>query len=337
MGSSSRPVLAKADWSDDGDAPHKDEFLLSNWFVTDLSLDVMNRHNGGAVSELQQWGVTVCEADVLKLSVHPTFRTRWPSLIVMSNLCPPTQFRDYLGHLLKTYAKFNANGCDRRQYYSAICYEAVLGQMEAATVVSITRCSDQLVPGQTPSEISRMRPVPNYQPQACNHAPEEALFPIANGHKLQVQVNHGGPLDPRDFLKLGGQFDLVEMCATATALGMRVLFLAEWDAALSHSCARCVRQMQSLGMIPPLEYKKPASILPRSLGGWADRADLYPNFIEYAEARRREECLAHLAEFCERNGLSGIPIGWPPKDALYPHAYLNAAVMWFFSDVCEVE
>ena len=76
MGSSSRPVLAQADLSDDGDALHNDEFLLSNWFVTDLSLDVMNRHNGGAVSELQQRGATVCEADLLKLSVHPIFHAR---------------------------------------------------------------------------------------------------------------------------------------------------------------------------------------------------------------------------------------------------------------------
>ena len=308
------------------------DLTLDNWLVTDLNLDVM-KHHGTSYAALQQFGVKIQEMDAFQLLHNPELtQSAQPALIIMSNVCPPTAYKDYLGQLIRSYAGFDASAGYRRQYYSAICYESVLGQVEGATVVSISRLSDGMIMGKTPSLVAPMVELPEYRPKACNHPPDAPLHVIQGGRELQVRVNVGGVLDPRNFLNNEGKFDIVSVCASATALGFKLVFLAEWDGGLSHCCAKGVLRCHANGLIPCMDVKMWMKITPRALAGWTGG---YRECVEYAKDQRREQVLASLAEFLQKNGLPAIPPTWPSRDELEAHASLNAAAMWFWAQVVE--
>ena len=155
---------------------------------------------------------------------------------------------------------------------------------------------------------------------------------IHGGRELQVRVNIGGPLDPRNFLNNGGRFDIVSVLDPATALGFKIVFLAEWDGNLSHCCAKGVLRMHASNIIPCMDVKMWLKIMPRVLAGWTGG---YDECVEYAKDQRREQVLEILAEFLKKNGLPALPPTWPSRDQLEPHSSLNAAAMWFWAQVVD--
>ena len=331
MSTESASIANAMTTTDDDDSESSvdvDGSLLGNWVVTDLALDVLQQHP--AWPALQGLGVRRREADAFRICIDPEFQSQEPTLVIMSCFYPPSECSDYLRKLIKHYARFDPNAADRRRYYAAFAHDAVEAQMEHATVITVSRITDEIVAGKTPTLLAPMVNIPGYCPKACNRKLSAPLLHLQAGDQLQVKVNLQGPLDPRTFLNCEGAFDLVLACASATALGFKVAFLGEWDGALSHQCACGVRSICARKEVPPLRHLGQQQPIPlRTLGGWTGR---YQDFYSYAVDKRYEDLLRSMAKSHQQLGDTGATVV-VPHDTIQPHASLNAACMWFFADL----
>ena len=293
--------------------------LLKNWIITDIDCGVLNRHNGPM---LERYGATIKNIDIFQL-FRDTELTGSPCLVVMGCLCPPTSHKDYLIHLIKKYNNFNPNPAERRTAYDSWAFEAVVGQMEKATVVQIVRSGDYQKTGSTPAVTAPLAHVPGYIARACNHPQDDELVPLQGQQHMVAKISTRGPLDPRDFVGYAGAFNLVGACASATALGMKVLFLAEWDGSLSWGCALGMMYVGHCQDCPIIDYQTPVAPLERTLGG--ETGD-YRDFYMHAESHR---CIELFEKIKKEGGV--LPEVWPPN--LQPHASLNAAAMWYHATI----
>ena len=293
---------------------------MSHWVASDLDTEVLRAHNG---ARLEQLGVEIVEQNAFDL--HTTRWANEPNLVVMSCMCPPIASKSYLQRLLKIYNKWEPSGMDARCYYSAILFEAVVGQLPGSTVVSICRAIDYMVPGSVPQVVSPMRSVPGYKPKACNHAAGADLHELQGGASLRMRFNLDGCLAPTSLAFASSAIDLVDMCAAAEAHQVNVIFLGEWDGALCAACKEACRTPRMSTTFGPSRQRTSADAPVRELG--RSKGD-FSAFREHAEERRCEELLREWGDAVRDGHCEQEPV--PPR-GLEPHVGINAAVMWFFA------
>ena len=113
---------------------------LRNWVVSDINTDVLHRH---CAPTLERLGATIMEIDIFQMFRHVELAAG-PALVIMGCVCPPVSHRDSLGRYINKYQNYNPNGYERRMWYDAFAFEAVVGQMSRATVVQIVRAGDSV-------------------------------------------------------------------------------------------------------------------------------------------------------------------------------------------------
>ena len=288
--------------------------LFSRWVCSDINTDVLMKHNGPT---LLDEGVAIETLNVFRL-----FESKYcgeDCLIVMSCLCPPTDWKEILQHLHTKYAKWTPDGPSTRSWYDTLCYEAVVAQMTRATVCSIARSGDLIWPCKTPAILCPMAPVPWYKPKACNHAADKPLHELAGGESLTMRASLNGPISVCQFIKADGRIELLDLCRKALSINIHVLFLAEWDGALCRACVNAFRY-QTISYQPNLHVARatPKRKLNSSTGY------TYPEFFEHAEGNWLEELL--------RNCLGDVVL---PQEVLAElrvnkRACISTAVMWHY-------
>eukprot|EP00959_Pyramimonas_sp_CCMP1952_P353149 7398781-Pyramimonas_sp.AAC.1 len=87
-------------------------------------------------------------------------------------------------------------------------FEAVAGQAELATVVSICRSCDLIKAGPTASVLAPLSHVPGYVAKQQYLSPSGQLQDLFGGQHLVCRASTGGPLDPGEFLGSRGYLDL---------------------------------------------------------------------------------------------------------------------------------
>ena len=313
----SRMAERWADMAEDAEVVQQ----LSLWEASDLRTEVMQRHFGPT---LQQMGVQVRERDLFQLFQDGDLARR-PAIVIIACLCPTKELRSELDNLLYTYLRRRVDAAERRIVYDAITYEAAVGQLPQATVVSISRRSDCLRATSTPSTVLSMKRIIGYTPVECHHGPDEALRPLNDAHELVARINTTGPCNPQSFTDANGEFNLPAMCFQATVWNWPVLFTGEWDGSLCHACAFEVWA----NMLPATIPRQPAPFqcrhVSKVMGGHVGQ---YAEFYDYAEERRITQLLgARLWHISQQNEVdSELPV-----QAIQPHVKLNAAVMWHFA------
>ena len=294
---------------------------FSKWLVSDLDLTALNLHAG---ESLRQMGIHISVLDFFTLFEHEELQV--PSLVIMSCVAPPTSHYPVLRHLIKRYQHYTPDDGDARQYYAAFAFEAVIGQLPAASVVSVCRKSDRLFHGSSPATVAALEPVPGYAPKSC-HCDARSLQPLKGARDLVAQVSLGGPIDPTAYLG-GGKLDMIQMCAEASRRGVQIVFLAEWDGSLSLGVARGVFHHQQARSLRPLSWKAWWSVFPeRKMKDWSGA---YSEFHEYALDWRANDLLKELERRAQMGDQSE---GLPLPQSLQPHANVNAACMWFFASL----
>ena len=312
----------------DAGVERTDGFSLANWFVTDISTDTLRLNHG---PQLQRYGARVLAVDLFEM--FKLQELQGPSLIIVSCLCPTTEMVPRLCDLIRKYGHFNPDAAQRRSMFDSWAFEAIVGQMPSATVVSLCRTSDMLKPGSTPCISAPMDTVPGYVPKACNHPPGDNLHELSGGSAINARVSLNGPLHPSEYIGPTGKFNLVEACCTATALGIKVVFLAEWDGSLSLGCAHGVMHYEITHNIPSLIYKAPSRVPEvRTMNGYTLT---YRDFFDYAEEREAFAVFCRLAGQAAERDEFEMPADWPPHGILQPFTSLNAGCMWFYSKVSE--
>ena len=297
------------------------------WVASDLSTECLLHYSG---RRLEQLGVAVHQQNVFEL--HKTHWVNSRNLVIMSCICPPEHMKNHLAHLLKRYCGWTPAAADRRYYYDALVFEAVIAQLPASTVVSITRRMDYKVSGNTPYVTYPMAPVLGYTPKACNHGLDAGLHNLQGGDSLDMRFNLDGCLVPPS---CSSSIDLVDLCSAAEENGVNVLFLGEWDGSLSAACKQaCMTKTRR----PFVSDWRPAIVGPRvshlrELGG--SRGD-FSCFYKYAEEFRYEELLRQWADAVRRHpDIEQGPLGVDIALELEPRTGLNAAVMWFFAKLVD--
>ena len=262
------------------------------------------------------------EIDIFQMFRHVELAAG-PALVIMGCVCPPVSHRDSLGRYINKYQNYNPNGYERRMWYDAFAFEAVVGQMSRATVVQIVRAGDSVKIGATPAVTAPLAHVPGYVARACNHPVDAPLHALQGQDNMVARISTTGVLDPRDFIQSTGQFNLVSACATATALNIRTVFLAEWDGSLSLGCGLGVMYANHLNEFPVIDYQRSRQPLQRSMGG---RTGDYKDFYAHAESHRCKELFDEIMKIGGE-----LPEAWPPN--LEPQASINAGCMWFHAKV----
>ncbi|CAK0817326.1 unnamed protein product [Prorocentrum cordatum] len=297
---------------------------LHGWVASDIDTGVLEVHGA---ARLRSMGVEIKKLDIFELH-REDWLTQVPSLIFMSNLCPPTGHRDYLQWLLKKYLQWNPNASERRMHYEVMCFEAVIAQCPSASVVTIMRSNEARRGGGTPVVEAQMGHVPGYVPKECNHDAGDDLRPLGGGGTNRVRMKLHGPLRPNDFISPNGDgsINVVALCAAATANRMKVLFLGEWDGSLSLGCAVGCMYHQTLDRELGIGMVFDRGIVPRrSLNN--QRPSTYKEFYEYAMQYRAVQIVDEAAR---------MNAPWPEdwEDRLNPYVGLNTACMWHFAQVC---
>ena len=293
--------------------------VLDGWHATDINTQVLERYSAGKLREL---GVGILELDVFELHKETWLRDR-PALVFISNLCPPTDHKQYLDYLLEQYA-WKCSAGDRRAFYEVMAFEAVCGALPSATVVCVTRESDHMRTGKTPVVTAPMGHVPGYVPKCCNQNPWDPLQPIAGGDKNRVRVRFHGPLVPGEFLNRDGSMNLVAMAGAATQIGMPVLFLAEWDGTLSLGIATAVVYEMAV-QERTISYR--FQVVPEGPRRWlGGRSGTYEAFYAHARQRRALQLMAEQMQVP-----NPVWPQWECRRALNPHVNLNAACIWHFA------
>ena len=135
---------------------------------------------------------------------------------------------------------------------------------------------------------------------------------------------------PNDFITDSGKINLVEMCAVATYLNIRVLFLGEHDGSLSLGCGMGGMYHQQQKVVRPLSVSHPTDMLMKVLGGYTGA---YTDFYDHAkEVRIRQLLEEHL-----RGQQANLSWSQPTIQMLQPHLNMNTAVMWLSAKQVEVQ
>ena len=300
---------------------------LRKWIISDLRehLHVLEANAGPA---LRNMGATIRQLNAFQLFEQPDLLDE-PSLVIMSCVWPPPDHREQLERLVEHYTDSRPTWRDVARFYDTMAFEAVTGQATLATVVSICRMSDYIVPGPTASVLAPLAHVPGYVAKQQYLSQSGQLQDLMKGHSLVCRAQTGGPIDPAEFIGSRGYLDLVGMTAAATDFDMKVIFIGEWDGALSLGCATGMLyhpRMDSTFLRPLSEWKRPEGPRLKVLGGYVG---VYTEFHEEARDARTREI---LNEYLKNGGDASI---WtcPTRALLQPHANLNAAVMWLHARV----
>ena len=296
--------------------------VLSNWFVTDINTDVLMRHAGPTLQGLGAQVRAVNLFDMLRQD-----ELQGPSIIIVSCLFPPQDCQHDMGQLIAKYCQCQPNDDNRRSFYDVWAFEAIIGQMDGATVVSICRQRDTVTSGSSPCLVAPLSRIPGYEPKQCNWPADAPLQRLVGAERLKVRVSLDGPCVPQAFLSPTGHFNLVDAVSTATALGIKIIFLGEWDGSLSLGVAHGVMYNDNARFNTPF-YKTP-EMKPRvrSMKGFTGG---YMSYYLYAEEYRRASL--------ERQRMAASETGTsPPPGSMQPHVSLNAACMWFHAQVVALE
>ena len=299
---------------------------LATWIISDLDMTVLEQHAGPLLRGL---GASVEVLNLFELFRVESLKEN-PALIVLACAWPPLSCRSYLDHLIARYTKNKPSDGDRARFYETMCLEAITGQVPVATTVVICRGIDGLKPGPTPVLTAPLAHVPGYVPKQQYLTDEGELQPLAGGQDLYARVQVGGPLVPDDFITDSGKINLVEMCAVATYLNIRVLFLGEHDGSLSLGCGMGVMYHQQQKVVRPLSVSHPTDMPMKVLGGYTGA---YTDFYDHAkEVRIRQLLEEHL-----RGQQANLSWSQPTIQMLQPHLNMNTAVMWLSAKQVEVQ
>eukprot|EP00959_Pyramimonas_sp_CCMP1952_P470755 9497222-Pyramimonas_sp.AAC.1 len=137
--------------------------LFRRWFSSDIELTTLQQHCGPSLVEL---GVSILELNLFKLFECQQL-VEAPTVVIASCLCPSPAAVQPLCDLLRKYAKFSPSPSERRSYFEAIAYEAMVGQLPWATVITLCRQTDLLKLGDSPSTVSPVCPIVGFRPKQC--------------------------------------------------------------------------------------------------------------------------------------------------------------------------
>ena len=294
---------------------------LSNWVVSDISLQALEQHSGPALRQLGAQIMTLNSFELYDVSVVQ----EKPTLLIHACVWPPEDCWPYLELLVQRYTGIKPSHEEKCRWYEVFIYEAIIGQVPKGTVVSINRQGDNLKGCITPSLLAMLGHVPGYVPRQCRVGEDGELIALCGAQNLVARVSTTGPLDPQTFVGSRGYFDLVDMCGAAKAQDMRVIFLGEHDGSLAMGIATGLlyyvhipRQIK--------EWSPPDRAPLKVLGGYVGQ---YIDFHEHARDHRVRELLnAYLSN-------NGSPALWsaPVRANMQPHTNLNAAIMWYYARV----
>ena len=298
---------------------------LSNWVISDVDTTVLEQHAGPVLRSL---GASIETIDLFELFKIESLKEN-PAVVILACVWPPVNCRSYLDSLIARYTKQRPSEGDRARFYETMCFEAIAGQVPVSTTVVICRGIDGFKAGPTPVLTAPLAHVPGYIPKQQYLTDEGQLQPLAGGNDLYVRVQVGGPLRPNDFLTDNGDFNLVELCAVASYLNVKVVFLGEYDGSLSLGCCMGVLYHQQQRVIRPLSASVPSEMPMRVLGGYTGS---YIDYYDHAkEVRVRQLLEDHLR--------GHHPNLWstPTTQMLQPHLNMNTAVMWLSARKVEVQ
>ncbi|CAK0827611.1 unnamed protein product [Prorocentrum cordatum] len=193
--------------------------ILRHWEMSDINPQVVEQ---AAQPLLESLGIPCKSRDIFQLYEDRELCAS-PALMVISCVCPPSQGRDYLDPLMQKYLGYAVDRAERRLVYENMTFEAAVGQLPHATVISISRRSDKVRVSGTPSTTATLGAIPGYKPQQCAEASGSEATPLVNGRDLIVKVDDNGPLEASHYLGTDGIFNLVRACSSATIRGWKIL------------------------------------------------------------------------------------------------------------------
>eukprot|EP00959_Pyramimonas_sp_CCMP1952_P248211 5188216-Pyramimonas_sp.AAC.1 len=110
--------------------------ILRHWEMSDINPQVVVEQ--AAQPLLESLGIPCKNRDIFQLYEDRELCAS-PAFVVISCVCPPSQGRDYLDPLMQKYLGYAAGRAERRLVYENMTFEAAVGQLPHATVISISR------------------------------------------------------------------------------------------------------------------------------------------------------------------------------------------------------
>ena len=318
--------------------------MLSNWRVTDINLEMLSAHNG---PYLQRHGAELQELDALQVWREPFAQSA--CVVICAMLYPSGDLVQEFGRLLKAYNKRDS----MQPRFQSIVVESLQAQMPHSTIVSISRQTDPLIPGQSFAVVGRMRPVLGYVPKRSSRGPGE-LQELWYNEDFHVRVTMQGPLQGSHFLDHSDNFfDLQELVFEAWQQDILTVFVGEWDGSLSASIARGLAHRvpaHRIARTMPNEFifhGRPLGKGGKGKGKDKDRGDIpgepwrafkgyvgpYSGFLGYASDKWCESALRHLATHLAAQQQYVADMTWH-EHFVNNHDMMsgvNAAVMWYFA------
>ena len=253
----------------------------ARWTITDreLSDSETSRLNIARLMSLEGEVLDGVDAFTLQEQIHNLDSV---GLVVVANVCRPSSYKREL---------------NRRQMgglgkYASIVYQAVRTVTPRAMLFMTMRRGDLVADDIKDGAVkccssvlvSKLATLPfDWTPVACNHADAQE-YPIGNAKDQIVYVSPGGPPSMCDavFHRKSSSISLIEVLNVAVSDGVRVLWLAERDCALSCGCALHLSDLVNLTVSPTLAMFPPRVEQNRFWLGWPDDLYSYQQFKEFA-------------------------------------------------------
>ena len=299
------------------------EGILSSWEVSDIDITSLESNHAAGLRAL---GVVIRARDIFQL-FEDSALVDSPCVVVLSCVFPPGGHREYLDSLIRRYVRRSPGAVDRRLIYETMTYEAVIGQLPFAVVISISRRTDTVRASGSPAQIAMLQPIEGYHPKICAEwAQSEAIQNIGDGRDMVVKITSMGDIDPTAFINRGGKFDLISMCTMATRSGWRILFLGDGDGELGYRCARQVSfNLKEIELLPVQPRPSGAHLQQRTFGR-VDGGFTFREFHDYAKDYRIQQIMDSI-----HPGQDPWPSVGEVSAMLQPHVNLNAGMMWLFA------
>ena len=248
--------------------------VLTTWTIADICFS-----NGPEASEnllrLQAEGCNIRYLDAFLLPKQMTANELTTTgLVIMSNICHPHSDREVL-------RDFGRGGLG---FYNSQIFAAVKESLPNAMIIMLTRESDRDVRADVilrctgPLLSAKMEDMPfDFRPKACNHTSEEEC--ILKGGANQWALVSPGSIQEINKIALGslmkGTLSVIKIVERATASNISILWLGEWDAALSFGCSQHINEQTSVPIpIRPKQFE-------RRRWGKGEQQYTYEDFLDW--------------------------------------------------------
>ena len=307
------------------------ERLFEHWEVSDVDLAMLRQHHGPA---LEQLGIAMRERDVLRLLDENLVGQ--PLLLISSCMCPITADRNELDRLLGIYLDQRDQRIEpsvRRIMFDVITFEAMVGQLPNASVVSVSRRTDCVRAAKCPSLLATMRIIPGYTPLACNHDVSLPPHQLVHGRDLVARTNFRGPFAIESFLDSDGSLNITALAFQATMLRWPVMLVGQWDGSMAKALALgvigSIQQHAQEAFVVPRD-PAPYAAVPRQTRILGGACGSYEEYYTYAKERRIEQVMRDRLEAIQ-SGRHVPDVLYSGEEVLQPTVKLNAAIMWTFA------